>query len=205
MSVNEIIDNKLFYITSEYLPKYDLALEKFDVKVFLIIKNIELLDAFVKFVSGFFCYRVDGFSILSIAGMTNIIFSKDEIELEVEDEVKIYRIDSILNSLKYFLETKVLNKCDHKLLINKYHDLSFPIKISSNMLPDEFTNFKYKQKVVLPFYYSYGYIHFITYLDYKKLIDLSLDHVIGSKEYNEFIAFLKKEISKISNVKFTGD
>jgi hypothetical protein len=203
MNIDEIVENKIFYITNEHLPNYDLILEKFNIQVFLIVKNIELLDAFLKFVSGFFFYKVEGFSIISIAGRTSIIFSKDEID--VGDGVAIYKIDGIVNSIKYFLETKILNKCERKYSKEKYDDLSFPIRISRNILSNNFIKFEYKNEVILPFYYSYGYIHFIAYLAYKKLIDSSLDKVITIDEYCNFTRFFKEEISKLSNVKFTGD
>lgn len=203
MNIDEIIKNKIFYITNEYLPSYDLVLNKFDIQVFLIVKNIDLLDVFLKFVSGFFFYKVEGFSVISIKGRTSIIFSKDEID--VGDGVDIYKIDSVVNSIKYFLETKILSKCEHIYSKEKYDNSSFPIKISRNLLPENFIKFEYKNEVVLPFYYSYRYIHFISYVDYKKLIDTSLGNVIKIEEYIDFIIFFKEEISKLSNIKFTGD
>gem|GEM_PF-5822432 len=203
MDVDEIIRNKIFYITNEYFPSYDLISEKFDIQVFLIIKNIDLLDAFLKFVSGFFFYKVEGFSLISIAGRISIIFSKDEID--VGDGVDIYKIDSIVNSIKYFLETKILKKCESIYLRDKNDDLSFPLKISKNILSNNFIKFEYKNEVILPFYYSYQYIHFINYLDYKKLIDSSIDSIITIEDYDNFTRFFKEEISKISEIKFTGD
>lgn len=139
MTIDEIVQNKIFYISNEYLPAYDSVLERFDIKVFLIVKNIDLLDIFLKYISGFFFYRVEGFSVISIRGRTSIIFSRDEID--VGDGVDIYKIDSIVNSLEYFLETKILNKCEKIYSKERYSDLSFPIKISKHLLPKKFINF----------------------------------------------------------------
>lgn len=203
MSIEELTQNKIFYMSNEYLPTYDSVLEKFDIKLFLIVKNIDLLDIFLKYISGFFFYKVEGFSVISIKGRTSIIFSRNEID--VGDGVDIYKIDSITDSMKYFLETKILNKCEHVYSKEKYDDLTFPIKISKYLLPKNFIKFEYKNEVVVPFYYSFGYIHFISYIDYKKLIDTSLCNVLTIEDYNNFVSFFKEEISKISKIKFTGD
>ncbi len=202
MSVGEIAENKIFFMSNEYLSNYDYAIEKFDIEVFLIVRNIDLLDIFLKFIQGFFFYKVDGFSAISIQGRTSIIFSKDEID--VGDGVEIYKIDSIVNSLKYFLETKILIKCERIYIKEKYEDFKFPIKISMNLLPENFIKFEYKNEAVLPFYYSYGFIHFIAYIDYKRIIDASLVNVINIEDYDGFVRFFKDEISKISNIQFTG-
>ncbi|MDX7903577.1 ATP-binding protein [Acinetobacter nosocomialis] len=203
MTIDEIAQNKIFYMSNEYLPNYDSVLERFDIKIFLIVKNIDLLDMFLKYVTGFFFYRVEGFSVISIKGKTSIIFSRNEID--VGDGIDIYKIDSIINSLEYFLETKILNKCEHIYSREKYDELSFPIKISKHLLPEKFIKFEYKNEMVLPFYYSLGYIHFIAYVDYKKLIDKSLCNSLTVEDYNNFVSFFKEEISKISKIKFTGD
>lgn len=97
-----------------------------------------------------------------------------------------------------------MSKCEHQYVREDDEIFYFPIKINKNLLDSDFIDFVYDDEVTLPFYFSYGFIHFMDFSDYKKIINQSLAENINPIIYKKFIDFFRNKISAISDVEFTG-
>ncbi|WP_180028648.1 hypothetical protein [Acinetobacter sp. YH16032] len=197
----KIIEKNKFYITNDYFSNYDSVLEELNIEDYSIIKSMHLLDAFLKCMVGFFSYRVEGFSLFKIQGHIGILFNKDEIKC---DNKNIFKIESVLNNLEYFLRKNILIKCENQYVREDDEIFDFPIKMNADLLDSFFIDFVHHHKIILPFYFSYGFIHFIELGEYIKIIDQSIAKNINPEIYKNLINYFRNKISEISDIKYRG-
>ncbi|ENU43890.1 hypothetical protein ACOY72_05430 [Acinetobacter seifertii] len=139
---------------------------------------------------------------LARRGDISLIFSKNIISTE-NDRINIYQVESIEKSLKFFLESKIIFRSEQRRADDSYEDTDFPILVSDTLFPDVFNEFSAENKIILPIYYTVQEIHIIPFDEYKTLLPLSLKNNITVDIYNNFVSYIKLEISKISNIKIS--
>ncbi|MEW5968399.1 MAG: hypothetical protein AB1706_00815, partial [Pseudomonadota bacterium] len=175
----------------------------FKPDVIVLIDDLKIIDNFISSMQPFCCYKVEGLKFLAIRGDISLIFTNQQITLD-NNNVKVYQIESMVKSLQYFLETKIIYQSEQRRENDSFQDVDFPIIADQEVFSSDYKIFSFENKVVFPLYYTVKEIHIIPYDEYLSLLTEHIRVNITIELYNDFIGFLKQEIQKISSIKITG-
>ncbi len=205
LKLDEIKKFNNIYLTTYYYENYDAVPNVFNPDVIVLIDNLEIIDFFINSMQPFCCYKVEGLQFLAIRADISLIFSKQPISLDkTNKKVKFYKIESMVKSLRYFLESKIIYQSEQRRENDSFQDIDFPIIVDQEIFSGAYQNFYFDNKVILPLYYTVKEIHIIPYEEYLLLVPEHTRRNITVELYNNFISFLKQEIQMISPIKITG-
>ncbi|MCE5999377.1 HD domain-containing protein [Acinetobacter pittii] len=203
LKLEEIKKFNNIYLTTYYYEHHDATPGVFKPDVIVLIDDLKIIDNFISSMQPFCCYKVEGLKFLAIRGDISLIFTDQQITLD-NNNVKVYQIESMVKSLQYFLETKIIYQSEQRRENDSFQDVDFPIIADQDVFSSDYKIFSFENKVVFPLYYTVKEIHIIPYDEYLSLLTEHIRVNITIELYNDFIGFLKQEIQKISSIKITG-
>lgn len=203
LKLNQIKNNNILYVTTDYYEPHDRVPEIFKPDIIVLIDDLKIIDAFIKEVKPFFCYKVEGLRFLGFRTNISLIFSNQKYDIN-DQNIKVYEIENISNSLKYFLESKIIYQSEQRRENDSFQDFEFPIVVNQEVFSGNYQIFSLENNIVLPLYYTVKEIHIIPYDEYLSLLPKSISGNITIELYTSFIDFIKLEIQKISSIKITG-
>jgi len=132
LKLNQIKNNNILYVTTDYYEPHDRVPEIFKPDIIVLIDDLEIIDAFIKEVKPFFCYKVEGLHFFGFRTNISLIFSNQKYHID-DQNIKVYEIENITNSLKYFLESKIIYQSEQRRENDSFQDFEFPIIVNQEV------------------------------------------------------------------------